>query len=329
MTKYIFNDNTKLIFIKNNYILIQNNNKKIKEKLDENFYNMLFKVQKNNYIFSTDLKFFTEEQLKFLYDKSVIKKLSPISEKYINTRYEKYQIYLENIFSDAKKIDYIKNNNQKKILFVGAGGVCTAIIDYLISVGFNSYGIIDFDIVETTNFNRQFKYKETDVGSLKVSKIKSNLNEQYSGLTISTYNKKICSSNDLDYIVGDYNPDFIVCAADTPIFLIQKYIAEVCLKRNIACIFGGVGQTKGVFGPLLYNKKGFNKYLKKINNVLCSLEGVFPCKGSFGITNSLISNYMAKDIIFYMMNKKKKVTSLNKECEIDFDRNVIYEKERY
>ena len=38
---------------------------------------------------------------------------------------------------------------------------------------------------------------------------------------------------------------------------------------------------------------------------------------------------MARDVIFYLMGKNKKVMCLNKECIIDFDRNNIYEKEKY
>ena len=242
MPKYFFNDNTKLIFIKNNSILIDNAGKKSKEKLSKDFYTNLYNMQMKNYIFSDKNSIFTKEQLKFLYKNNIIKELSPLTEKYKNTKFEKFQIYLENVFNDAKKEDYIKNNASKKILFIGAGGICTAMIDFFIATGFNNFGIVDFDLVELTNFNRQFKYKETDIGYYKVDKIKENLNNQYSGLIISTYNKKILSSKDLFQVVDDYKPNVIICAADTPAYLINKYIAEVCYKRNLPCIFGGVHQ---------------------------------------------------------------------------------------
>lgn len=329
MSRYIFNDNTKLIFVKNCYILIENSGKKSKEKLDKDFYNNLCNTLRKNYIFSDENNHFTTEQLKFLSKNNIIKKLSPITEKYENTKFEKFQIYLENIFHDAKEVDYIKNNGNKKILFIGAGGICTAMIDCFIASGFNNFGIVDFDLVEITNFNRQFKYNESDVGYYKVDKIKENLNNQYSGLLISTYNKKILSTEELCQIVDDYQPNIIICAADTPAYMINKYIAEVCCKRNIPCIFGGVGQESGAVGPLLYTSASINNYMKKMDIILKNVEGIFPCRGSFGITNSLISNYMARDVIFYLMGKKKKVMCLNKECIIDFDRNSIYDKEKY
>lgn len=327
MAKYILNDNTKIVFIKDNYILVENKKNSFKKRLDNSFYNKLLDTCDNYYIFDSSI--FMKNELNFLEKNLIVKKVSPILNKYIGTKYEKFQIYLENIFSDADKIDYVKNNETKKILFVGAGGICTAIIDYLISVGITQYGIIDFDIVEITNFNRQFKYKETDIGQSKITRLKENLNTQYKNLTIIPYEKKISSTLELKKIIEDYNPSFVICSADTPILLIQKYVAEACYDNNIPCIFGGVGQKSGLFGPLLYNKKGFCRYMKEINKILNNVVNLFPCKGSFSITNSLISNYMAKDVIFYLMNKKDKVISLNKKCELDFDRNEINEKEKY
>ncbi len=329
MEKYIFDDNTKIIFIKDNFILVQNNKFKTKEKLDSSFYKNLLMFQASNKIITSPSDIFSDSEIKFLKKNKIIKELSKILEKYLNTKYEKYQLYLENTILNSKSIDYIKNNSLKRILFVGAGGICTGIIDYLVSVGCNNFGFIDFDFVDITNFNRQFKYNENDAGNLKVDALKKNLDHQYKNLIISTFNKKITSSGDLNVIIDKYKPDFIICAADTPIFQIQKFIVESCEKYNIPCIFGGVGQNNGSIGPLLYSKNGRKKYLDKINNILKSVEAIFPCKGSYGVTNSLVANYMAKDIINFMMDNKKDIISLNKECEISFNRCEIYEKSKY
>lgn len=329
MKKYIFNDNTKLIFVKDNFILIQNDKFKSKEKLGNNFYNKLLAFQENNKIITSPSETFSDNEIKFLKKNKIIKELSKTLEKYLNTQYEKYQIYLENTISNSINVDYIKNNSLKKILFVGAGGICTEVIDYLVSVGCNNFGFIDFDCVDITNFNRQFKYNNSDIGLFKVDALKRNLENQYTNLKISCFNKKIVSTDDLDIIIEKYKPDFIICAADTPIFQIQKFIVESCDKYNIPCIFGGVGQNVGSVGPLLYETKGRKRYLDKINLVLKSVKAIFPCKGSYGVTNSLIANYMANDIINFLIGNKRHIISLNKECEINFNRCMIYEKSKY
>jgi molybdopterin/thiamine biosynthesis adenylyltransferase len=79
-------------------------------------------------------------------------------------------------------------------------------IDYLISVGITQFGVVDFDIVDITNFNRQFKYKENDIGHSKITQLKENLNTQYKNLIIVPYEKKISSTLELKEIIEDYNP---------------------------------------------------------------------------------------------------------------------------
>ena len=51
MAKYIFNDNTKLLFIKDNYILVENKKNAFKKKFDSSFYEKLLDACRKHYIF--------------------------------------------------------------------------------------------------------------------------------------------------------------------------------------------------------------------------------------------------------------------------------------
>ena len=99
---------------------------------------------------------------------------------------------------------------------------------------------------------------------------------------------------------------------------VQKIIVSASINNDIPCIFGGVGISEGAYGPLLTNKLSKHKYLKNINRVLDSIEYIFPCKSSFGVTNSLIATYMSWDIIMFLLDEKKRVRSLNKTISLDF-----------
>ena len=112
--------------------------------------------------------------------------------------------------------------------------------------------------------------------------------------------------------------DFMINSADMPPYCLQKNIVESSIKLNVPCIFGGVGITEGSYGPLLTNKSCKIKYLKNINNILSKVNYFFPCKSSFGVTNSIISTYMSWDIIMYLLGEKKYVKSLNKEIFVNF-----------
>ena len=299
--KYILNDNTKVLFLAHDIILLQNHNTKKKVTINHEFYIKIVKwLEQSRYIDNLG-ETFNATEIDFLKKNKIIKNVSPVLSKYIGTRYENYQIYLENIYKDAEKKDYINLISKNKVLFIGAGGICTSIVDYLISVGINKLGLVDFDKVEFSNLNRQYKYSESDINKNKVDVLKNNLIHQYSNLEIDTYDKKITCEDDLISIVKKFNPSFIICAADTPIYKIQYYIASVCMKHNIPCIFGGVGETKGTYGPLLYRKNAYKSYLKEINDITKRVDYLFPCKGSYGITNSLISTYMASDVINFLI----------------------------
>ena len=101
--------------------MVENNKNAFKQKLDSSFYEKLLDTCRKHYIFNSS--FFSKNELNFLEKNLIVKKASPILDKYIGTKYEKFQIYLENILFDANKMDYIKNNGTKKVLFVGAGGI--------------------------------------------------------------------------------------------------------------------------------------------------------------------------------------------------------------
>ena len=320
---YILNDKTKILFLPHNTLLLQNGKKKNKIVIGQDFYRKIINwLESTRYIFNKKTNF-TSKEISFLKENKIVNNLSPVLHKYIGTRFENYQIYLENIFSDANKKDYIDLISKNRILFIGVGGICTSIIDYLISTGINNFAFVDFDKVDISNLNRQYKYYESDINKLKIDVLKSKLLCQYSNLDISTYNKKVSSTEDLLDIISDYNPSFIICAADTPIYRIEYFIASACMRTTIPCIFGGVGETKGTYGPLLYKNNDFKKYLKQLDMIIERVDYLFPCKGSYGITNSLISLYMASDIINFLLGKNKMVHSLNNECIVDFERSVM------
>lgn len=311
MKKYILNDNKKIIFLKNNEILIEAKNG-FRIKLNDNDYNYLTDICRKYTIFEKDS--ISEKVFSILYkNKIIIEATTNIKELY-RTKYERNELFAYNFFGKKS----FKNIFDKKILFIGVGGIAAVIIDQLISVGIENFSIVDFDKVDLSNLNRQFVYRESDAGLYKVELFKKYILSKNKNAKIKTYNMKIETSNQINEIVKNDNINFIINSADTPPCYLQKYIVESSIKLKIPCIFGGVGIDEGSYGPLLDSKSYKINYLKQINSTLNKINYYFPCKSSFGVTNSIISNYMAWDIIMYLMNEKKYVKSLNKTININF-----------
>tara|TARA_B100000579_G_scaffold44517_1_gene31047 strand:- start:1905 stop:2192 length:288 start_codon:yes stop_codon:yes gene_type:complete len=61
---------------------------------------------------------------------------------------------------------------KSKVLIVGAGGLGCPVIDYLSRAGVGNIGVIDHDIVSTSNIHRQSMYSTNDIGKFKVTIIK-------------------------------------------------------------------------------------------------------------------------------------------------------------
>ena len=108
--------------------------------------------------------------------------------------------------------DKIKALEDKVILVIGIGGVGGTALEAMARSGFKKFIIIDFDVVDETNLNRQVLYTFQDIGKEKVHVAKEHLLKIHSGLEIKTITAKIGETNLDDLNLGDV--DFVVDAID-------------------------------------------------------------------------------------------------------------------
>ncbi|MDD6653372.1 MAG: ThiF family adenylyltransferase [Clostridium sp.] len=316
MKKYIINDNKKILFLKDNEILFENK-KAIRIKLCDEEYKFLIKICKSFSVFGKEE--LSDETFDILQkNKIIILANNSVINSY-GTKYERNELFAYNFFK-KKSFENIAN---KKIMIIGLGGTASIIIEHLLAVGIKNFSIIDYDKVELSNLNRQFIYCESDVGKQKTNICEEYILSKNKNAVVKKYNLMINSKEEVKKIVKREGIDFIVNSADMPPYYIQKNIVEASIELNVPCIFGGVGLFEGVYGPLLTNKFNKKKYLKSISEILKKINYIYPCKSSFGVTNSLIATYMSWDIIMYLLNEKKHVKSLNKSVTINFNMEEI------
>ncbi len=98
-----------------------------------------------------------------------------------------------------------------KVLMIGAGGLGAPLGLYLAAAGVGRLGIVDFDVVDFTNLQRQVTFSTTDVGRPKIQAAKERLAGMNPLIRIDTYETKLSSSNALD-LFRDY--DIIVDGTD-------------------------------------------------------------------------------------------------------------------
>jgi sulfur-carrier protein adenylyltransferase/sulfurtransferase len=129
---------------------------------------------------------------------------------------------------------------KSKVLLVGAGGLGSPAGVYLAAAGVGTLGLIDYDVVDESNLQRQILHWTSSVGMPKVDSARRTLFEVNPDVKVRTYNLHLDASNILD-IFSDY--DVIVSGSDnfTTAYMVND--AAVLLKKPVA--YGSIFQFEG------------------------------------------------------------------------------------
>ncbi|AQZ14924.1 UBA4 (YHR111W) [Zygosaccharomyces parabailii] len=172
-----------------------------------------------------------------------------------------------------------------KVLVVGAGGLGCPALPYLAGAGVGQIGIIDNDIVDSSNLHRQVLHSTKKVGMLKCESAKQVLLELNPNVSVETYPIRLEGSNAFD-IFEKY--DYILDCTDTPMsrYLISD-VAVISGKTVVSA--SGLG-TEGQLTILNYNNIGpcyrcFYPKPPTPNSVSSCQEGgvIGPCIGLVGV----------------------------------------------
>jgi molybdopterin/thiamine biosynthesis adenylyltransferase/rhodanese-related sulfurtransferase len=143
-----------------------------------------------------------------------------------------------------------------KVLVVGSGGLGSPVLLYLAAAGIGTIGIVDFDVVDDSNLQRQVLFGVKEIGKPKVEAAKQRLQALNPHIEFVLYNTQLTSQNALD-IIKDYD----VVADGTDNFPTRYLVNDACVllgKPNVyASIFQFEGQVSvfnykhanGGFGP--------------------------------------------------------------------------------
>lgn len=149
-------------------------------------------------------------------------------------RYERHFL-LEGFGRDGQK-----KLADAKVLIVGVGGLGSPVAMYLASAGIGKLGLIDADVVDVTNLQRQIIHSESSVGVDKVISAKQRISELNSETEVVTYNF-FFDKNNADSIAKDY--DFIVDCADNN--RTKFLINDVCVRLRKPFCHGSITEYSG------------------------------------------------------------------------------------
>jgi molybdopterin/thiamine biosynthesis adenylyltransferase/rhodanese-related sulfurtransferase len=134
-----------------------------------------------------------------------------------------------------------------KVLLVGAGGLGSPAAFYLAAAGVGTLGIVDHDVVERSNLQRQILHTDARVGAAKVASARLALEALNPAVTVVGYETRLSGAN-ADAILAGY--DLVVDGSDN--FPTRYLVNDACVKHRIPNVHGAVYRFEGqasVFWP--------------------------------------------------------------------------------
>ncbi|QIK84706.1 ThiF family adenylyltransferase [Sanguibacter sp. HDW7] len=122
-----------------------------------------------------------------------------------------------------------------RVLVVGAGGLGAPVLLYLAAAGVGTLGIIDDDVVDLSNLQRQVIHGTADVGRSKVDSAADAVRALNPDVTVVTHDVRLGPDNALA-ILGGY--DLVVDGADN--FATRYLVGDACAELGLPCVWGAV-----------------------------------------------------------------------------------------
>jgi len=126
------------------------------------------------------------------------------------------------------------------VLCIGAGGLGSPVALYLAAAGVGRIGIVDFDVVDYSNLQRQIIHGTPDVGRPKLDSARDRLNAINPEVTVETHDAAISSDNALE-LLADY--DIIVDGTDN--FPTRYLVNDACVLLGKPNVYGSIFRFEG------------------------------------------------------------------------------------
>jgi sulfur-carrier protein adenylyltransferase/sulfurtransferase len=127
-----------------------------------------------------------------------------------------------------------------RVLCVGTGGLGSPLALYLTAAGVGTLGIVDFDVVDVTNLQRQIIHSTADVGRKKLDSAEEKLKAINPYINIRKFETRLSSENALDIF-----RDFDIIADGTDNFPTRYLVNDACVLTGKPNVYGSIFRFEG------------------------------------------------------------------------------------
>ena len=159
---------------------------------------------------------------------------------------QEYQRYSRHLILPEVGLEGQRKLKAARVLCVGAGGLGSPVALYLAAAGVGTIGIVDYDVVDLSNLQRQILHTTADIGKPKLESAKAKINAMNPEVKVETYNEPLSSKNALEIFKGY---DIVLDGTDN--FPTRYLVNDACVLLGIPNAYGSIFRFEGqasVFG---------------------------------------------------------------------------------
>ena len=198
--------------------------------------------------------------------------------------------YIRQIILPQIGIEGQKKLQQSRIAVVGAGGLVSPVLYYLVAAGIGHITIIDQDIVSLSNLNRQILHTQEDIGREKVMSAGEKLQKLNPNVQLQLISH-VLSENTVKQDLA--HADVVLCCVDN--IGTRRLLAKSCHSLHLPLIDGGID---GFCGYILCTLKPQDPCYNCVFPKAPPQNGPIPVLGS---TAGVIGSMMANECIKYLL----------------------------
>ncbi|MBW4667788.1 MAG: molybdopterin-synthase adenylyltransferase MoeB [Cyanomargarita calcarea GSE-NOS-MK-12-04C] len=164
-----------------------------------------------------------------------------------------YERYSRHLILPEVGVEGQKRLKAASVLCIGTGGLGSPLLLYLAAAGIGRIGIVDFDIVDSSNLQRQVIHGTSWVGKPKIESAKNRIHEINPSCQVDLYETRLSSENALD-IMKPY--DIVVDGTDN--FPTRYLVNDACVLLNKPNVYGSIFRFEGQ--ATVFNYEGGPNY---------------------------------------------------------------------
>ena len=167
--------------------------------------------------------------------------VAPLVEPASELTIDEVRRYSRHLIIPDVGMDGQKRLKNAKVLIIGAGGLGSPALLYLAAAGVGTLGIVDDDVVDESNLQRQVIHGQSDIGVPKVESAAASVAEVNPYVTVIKHNLRLDEDNVLD-IFKDY--DLILDGTDN--FATRYLVNDACYLAGKPNVHGSIFQFEGM-----------------------------------------------------------------------------------